>query len=146
MAGTSMATPHLAGLMAYLLEIYGSESFPSLDTDALAELSALGGADASEIAAQIAATSSAQEAERTVYSGVYNALPGFVKPFLPSPRLVSAFTNVAPTPKKPSVPALTPAQIKGLVVKLASKGVLTDVKEGTPNLLAFNNATVVVKK
>lgn len=138
-----MATPHLAGLMAYLLEIYGSESFPSLDSDALAELSVLGGADASEIAA-IESVSFAQGEERTVYSGVYSALPEFVKSFLPSPRLISAFT--APAPKKPSVPALTPAQIKGLVVKLASKGILTDVKEGTPNLLAFNNATVVVKK
>ncbi|KAJ9104955.1 hypothetical protein QFC19_003750 [Naganishia cerealis] len=150
-SGTSMATPHLAGLMAYMIEIYGSESFPALSPSELVDLSVLGGADEAELAALAAmetAGSSEEEEQVGVYSSVYNVLPGFVKPFLPSPRLVaSAAGFTAPAPKKPSAPpALSPAQIKGLIVKLASKGMLTDVREGTPNLLAFNNATIVIKK
>jgi cerevisin len=136
-----MATPHLAGLMAYFVEIYGSESFPHMQPSELAQLSLLGGADQSEIDALLNAD--AQVADASLYETVYAALPSFARYVVPAPRVLDLF---APTPKKPDTEALTPAQIKGLVLKLASKGVLADVKEGTPNLLAFNNATVVVKK
>lgn len=139
-----MATPHLAGLMAYFVEIYGSESFPHMKPSELAQLSQLGGADQSEIDALVARDAAVETRESSLYDNVYAALPSFAQYVLPAPRVLDLF---APTPRKPDADAsLTPAQIKGLVLKLASKGVLTDVKEGTPNLLAFNNATVVVKK
>lgn len=138
-----MATPHLAGLMAYFVEIYGSESFPHMKADELAELSQLGGADQSEIDALLNVDAQAEAVGSSLYDSVYAALPSFAQYILPAPRVLDLF---APTPKKPESDSLTPAQIKGLVLKLASKGVLADVKEGTPNLLAFNNATVVVKK
>jgi cerevisin len=135
-----MATPHLAGLMAYFLEIYGSESFPHLDPSQLVELSQLGGADQSEVDALLSVEPAAESTG--MYANVYAALPAFAQAVLPAPRVLDLFAPVPP--KKGDY--LTPAQVKGLVLKLASKGVLTDVKEGTPNLLAFNNATVVVKK
>lgn len=134
-----MATPHLAGLMAYFLEIYGSESFPHLEPSQLVELSQLGGADQAELDALL---TPAPEAPG-IYANVYASLPTFAQCVLPAPRVLDMF---APVPPKKGNDHLTPAQVKGLVIKLASKGVLTDVKEGTPNLLAFNNATVVVKK
>lgn len=137
-----MATPHLAGLMAYFLEIYGSESFPHLDPSQLVELSQLGGADQAEIDALLSVDESSSKEPAGIYANVYSALPSFAQAVLPAPRVLDLFAPVPP--KKGEY--LTPAQVKGLVLKLASKGMLTDVKEGTPNLLAFNNATVVVKK
>jgi hypothetical protein len=37
---------------------------------------------------------------------------------------------------------LTPAQLKALVLDLATRDLLTDIPDKTPNLLLFNNATV----
>ncbi|KAI0667120.1 peptidase S8/S53 domain-containing protein [Trametes maxima] len=124
MSGTSMASPHTAGLLAYLLSLYPSASFnPSLTPD-LVPASMLAQAPASSFSG--------------VYALAWSAMPSWVATFLPPPALVSEV--VAPTPDAPKV--LTPKQLKLALLTLATEGALTDVlPSGTPNLLIFNNAT-----
>lgn len=104
-SGTSMASPHICGLLAYLLSIHGTETFTIRSDD------------------------ESTEATMGIYGQALSLLPKFAQAILPS---------VAPIPKHGD---LTPAQLKKALIKLASAGLLTDLPTGTPNLLAFNNAT-----
>jgi cerevisin len=120
LSGTSMASPHTAGLLAYLLSLYPSETFnpePEKDYFAFPTL-----------------------AQQTFsgYAVVHAALPSFIARFLPAPSFVDAF--VAPVPY-PDRPTMTPNQLKKALIALSSKGLLTDLPAETVNLLVFNNAT-----
>jgi cerevisin len=80
-----------------------------------------------------------EESTSLIYSMVYSAMPRFAQAVMPSPA-----SAVAPVPAKDElVKTLQPNQLKGLLITLASKGLLSGVGEGSPNLLAFNNATSV---
>lgn len=120
-SGTSMASPHTAGLLAYLLSIYPSVPFnpdltPGFDVPTL--------------------TDPEQRAFASMYKVIHAALPHVISSFLPSPDIVEAAT--APVPPK----TLSAAQLKRAVLSLATKGMITGtLPEGTPNLLIFNNAT-----
>ncbi|KAI0764380.1 peptidase S8/S53 domain-containing protein [Trametes elegans] len=123
MSGTSMASPHTAGLLAYLLSLYPSASFnPSVAPDLVP----------SALYAQVPATS---------FSGAYalawSVMPSWVSTFLPPPSLVEEV--VAPVPDAPKT--LTPKQLKLALLALATEGALEDLPSGTPDLLIFNNAT-----
>jgi cerevisin len=112
-----MASPHVAGLLAYFLSLYPSKEFnPTIS------------------AAEIA-VSRAHRCLASAYALTRASLPSWAIEFLPSPALVDA---IAPIPK-PRV--LSPAQLKAAVLKLASKGLLEDLPALTPNILVFNNAT-----
>ncbi|KAL7413532.1 peptidase S8/S53 domain-containing protein [Mrakia frigida] len=117
-SGTSMATPHIAGLTAYLLSLYGSPSFnPSLIDPTL---------DASAFSAQTPLLQKAM-----------SLLPSYVAAFIPQ---IIRSAVVAPTPK---VPTLTPAKLKKAILALATVDALSgELPAGTPNLLAFNNYTL----
>ncbi|KAJ3814733.1 serine-type endopeptidase [Lentinula aff. lateritia] len=120
-SGTSMASPHTAGLLAYLLSIYPSVPFnpdltPGFDVPTLNDPE--------------------QRAFASMYKVVHAALPHVISSLLPSPDIVEAAT--APVPPK----TLSAAQLKRAVLSLATKGMITGtLPEGTPNLLIFNNAT-----
>jgi cerevisin len=118
LSGTSMASPHTAGLLAYLLSIYPSPQFdPSFDAeDNLISLTS--------------------ESGSSIYSFVHAVMPEYLRVFMPSPKLVEAAT--APIPKQPT---LTPKQLKQALIALSSKGLLASLPEDTVNLLIFNNAT-----
>ncbi|KLO11075.1 hypothetical protein SCHPADRAFT_855789 [Schizopora paradoxa] len=128
-SGTSMASPHTAGLLAYLLSIYPSATFnPSMDETFVPP------ALDKSWKAPVAFFSD-------VYASAYGCMPGFVTRVLPSPSLF----NVAPIPAPVPVP-LTPKLLKKALLALSSPGKLqgagTDLlPPGTPNLLIFNNAT-----
>ncbi|ORY31022.1 peptidase S8/S53 domain-containing protein [Naematelia encephala] len=123
-SGTSMASPHICGLLAYLLSIHGTETFDIRD--------------ASE---QVVDSAS-------LYARAYSLLPRLAQAVLPTPEqmpLVVSPTgdDFAPIPKNAT---LTPAKLKKALIALASPGILTDLPSGTPNLLAFNNATLPSKR
>ena len=123
MSGTSMASPHVAGLLAYLVSVYGTETF---SPNVLADLTP---------SADLTSPSSPSFTE--MYSTVRSVLPSWVQTFLPPAQLVAV---VAPVPKEPKI--LTPKQLKKALLDLATKGALTDaLPAGTPNLLICNNAT-----
>lgn len=118
LSGTSMASPHTAGLLAYLLSIYPSATFdPTLSSTFLP---------------------SALNIERpysSFYSLCHAALPRWMTDFLPSPQLFFS----APVPGGPAV--ISPLELKTALRKLASSNMLTDLPPKTINLLIFNNAT-----
>ena len=122
-----MASPHTAGLLAYLLSIYGSETFtPNVADDFVP----------SSITEEQSPISSSFS---QMYGAAHAVFPSWIRSFLPPPRLISA---VAPVPKAPKT--LTPKQLKTALLALATKGALTDsLPAGTPNLLIYNNATIV---
>jgi len=123
-SGTSMASPHTAGLLAYLLSIYPSVSFdPLLGPDFLPPS---------------LSSRSSHTGFASVYALAHASLPAWVSEFLPSPRLLDIIDNVAPT----GPPTLTPAQLKKALISLSSKDMLVTLPEKTPNLLIFNNATI----
>jgi subtilisin family serine protease len=117
-SGTSMASPHTAGMLAYLLSLYPSEQFNP------------------PISPSLVPPESTFSSLSSLYALTHASLPSWVSAFLLPPRLVQ---NFAPVP--PKRPTLTPEQLKKALIGLATKGVLTQVPPNTPNLLIFNNAT-----
>jgi len=117
-SGTSMASPHTAGMLAYLLSLYPSETFNP------------------PISPSLVPPESTFSSLSSLYALTHASLPSWVSAFLLPPRLVQ---NLAPIP--PKRPTLNPEQLKKALIGLATKGVLTQVPPNTPNLLIFNNAT-----
>lgn len=121
MSGTSMASPHTAGMLAYLLSLYPSSTFnPDVTPDLAAPALAI----------------FAPSSFSNVYAVAHAALPSWVSAFLPSPALVD---DVAPVPKEPKV--LKPAELKKALLGLATADVFLTLPDDTPNLIIFNNAT-----
>lgn len=126
-SGTSMASPHTAGVLAYLISIHDAvSSNPSL----YPEVAKAFGISTSDVAEQSSFT--------TMYAVVHAALPGFINTLLPSPAMIEAAT--APTPKKPTLSA---AQLKGALIDLSSKNKIDSktLPNGTPNKLIYNGIT-----
>ncbi|KAF7310691.1 hypothetical protein HMN09_00612000 [Mycena chlorophos] len=120
-SGTSMASPHTAGMLAYLLSLYPSKSFdPKVESEGLVESASM-----FQRPMTIALSSMAY-----VYG--FAALPNWISQLLPSPVVEDA---VAP------IPTLSPVQLKQALLKLSTKGALSDLPAETVNLLIFNNAT-----
>jgi cerevisin len=122
LSGTSMASPHVAGLLAYLLSLYPSETFdPSLGKEAVEAI----------------VNSQSTFSLENVYRVAHASLPRFISGFLPAPAVLEAV--VAPVP--PKIPAISPSDLKKQVIGLSHEGLLTDIPSNTPNLLVFNNIT-----
>ncbi|KAJ6590090.1 serine-type endopeptidase [Mycena vulgaris] len=120
-SGTSMASPHTAGMLAYLLSLHGDTFNPELEMiPSVVQL---------QRPFALALSSPA-------YLFAHAALPRWAAGFLPAPRVALEEPAVAPVPKK-----ITPAQLKKALLALASKGKLSDLPAETVNLLIFNNAT-----
>jgi cerevisin len=118
-SGTSMASPHVAGLLAYLLSIYPHETFsPWLASNSGSET--------------YLTETSINPTWDTFLSVLHYLIPSYFQHSV-HPPVEDAF---APIP-----PKVTPAQLKNALIKLSTYGVLSDVGEGSPNLLIFNNFT-----
>ncbi|KAI9511441.1 subtilisin-like serine protease [Russula earlei] len=120
-SGTSMASPHTAGVLAYLLSIYPSATFDP----------AVNALVPSELNAQRPFTGSFTR----LYEAAYSVMPRWVSDFFPPPHLLKVVT--APIDAKP----LSPADLKAALIALATKSVLSELPEDTVNLLVFNNYT-----
>jgi cerevisin len=130
LSGTSMASPHTAGLLAYLLSIYPSKTFnPAVTPDFV------------PVTLDIAQAPTT-ESLSSMYAMTHAALPSWVTEFLPSPRLLDVI-NVAPVPPPKGPEILTPLQLKKALIALSTQGVLGELPEKTVNLLIFNNATAL---
>lgn len=130
LSGTSMASPHTAGLLAYLLSLYPSKEFdPTFDlADNLVSFHS-----------QRMLSGASPASPSSLYAMAHQALPPFISSYLPSPEfldIVLKNTVVAPTPNK-----LTTAQLKRALLTLATPGVFDDLPENTVNSLIYNNAT-----
>ncbi|KAH9949280.1 peptidase S8/S53 domain-containing protein [Amylocystis lapponica] len=124
LSGTSMASPHTAGILAYLLSLYPSATFdPAVTPDLVPP----------------ALSSPAFSASYWVktYAIAHSSLPSWASAFFPPPALVDEI--VAPIPGTPKT--LTPKQLKLALLALSTQDVLSTVPADTPNLLIFNNAT-----
>jgi len=129
-SGTSMASPHTAGMLAYLLSIYPSESFDPK----------IGAIDLSKpFPFLTSAMTSTDPTFASVFAFARRLLAVFSKdetkradevPYTPG-------EDVAPVPK-----TLSPKQLKQALLALATPSMLKDLPKDTPNLLIFNNATV----
>ena len=120
-SGTSMASPHTAGILAYLLSIYPSATFdPSTSSLVPPELNA-----------QRPFTGSFTR----LYESVYSVMPHWVSGFLPPPGLIQAVTG------SDEYKQLSPADLKAALIRLSSKGLLKEIPTDTVNLLIFNNYT-----
>lgn len=116
LSGTSMASPHVAGLLAYLISIYPSVTFnPSVPLPLVPK---------------------ALKVENTYasfYAVARAALPYWISQYLPSPDFF------APVSQGPLT--ITPAQLRDALKALSTYGIIGNAN-GAPNLLVFNNATV----
>lgn len=111
-----MASPHVAGLIAYLLSIYPSVTFnPSVPL---------------QISPEVFVT---EETYTSFYAIARAVLPYWMSQYLPSPDLFAPVSQGSVT--------MTPTQLREALVSLSTRDVLTDVGKGSPNLLVFNNAT-----
>ena len=117
-----MASPHVAGLLAYLLSIYPSEEFNPI----------LEAGDYPVITTQLV-----EGSFNSIYAKTRSALPSWISALLPSPSMMNIIGNVGPIEQ----PTITGAQLKKAVIALAGRELLSDIPEDTPNLLVFNNAT-----
>ncbi|KAG9093205.1 serine protease [Ceratobasidium sp. 370] len=132
-SGTSMASPHTAGLLAYLVSIYGSETFNPIF--------------------ERSTRNNAYKVSSWNPAGAITAiLPSWMSAFVPS-SVVAAVEHVLPSDNEASFynedgtldvtqfGGITPAQLKQAMLELSLKDKLNDLPPKTVNLLIFNNAT-----
>ena len=118
-----MATPHVAGLMAYYLSLYPSLIFNPTLEPTLAPPTFLE-----------SAMSSANPSLGTILNVAHAILPNWAAAYLPS-SAGAPKALVAPVPHKP----ITPAQLKQAILDLATKDILTSLPPKTPNKVSFQS-------
>ncbi|KJA18128.1 hypothetical protein HYPSUDRAFT_145495 [Hypholoma sublateritium FD-334 SS-4] len=134
LSGTSMASPHTAGLLAYLLSIYPSAEFDPLFDNADNLVSIQSTRILSSPFGNAASPSS-------LYAMAHRTLPSFITNYLPSPHFLDVVFQNADAAAAPIPKTLTPAQLKKALIALSSEGLLEDLPAQTVNKLIFNNAT-----
>jgi cerevisin len=134
MSGTSMASPHVAGLLAYLLSLYPSKQFDPVFDESNRLLSL-------ESQRVLSSSLDMPSSPASLYALAHGALPSFISSYLPRPEFIDAVLqhtrdDVAPIPK-----TLTPRQLKKALLALATKGILVGLPQDTANSLVYNNAS-----
>lgn len=128
MSGTSMATPHVAGLMAYLLSIYGSPDFMPIEGVPVPRRRRW---DLSALLPAAPGAGSVWSLARLVSS---------VRTLVRAPAPASALSTPAPAS---TLSTLTPGQLKKALVAFSTHDILGGLPEATVNRLAYNNATTI---
>uniref|UniRef100_A0A0W0G9J9 Uncharacterized protein n=1 Tax=Moniliophthora roreri TaxID=221103 RepID=A0A0W0G9J9_MONRR len=116
MSGTSMASPHVVGVIAYLLSLYPSGKLNAV------------------FPAEFKVDTQKTFSTASLYSIAHSALPRFISGFLPDPSLFGVATM-------PVLPFLAAATMKQALLSLGTPDLLSDLPENTVNLLLFNNVT-----
>lgn len=132
-SGTSMATPHIVGMIAYFLSIYGTQDFAVIK-DAIPMPTF--GEDAQVKQGVFASFS------RGAHALLHTLpLPSLVMDFVADNFLLVDASAADKKKELDVVSVLHPADMKKAFTKFATRGILTDIDAASPNLLAFNNAT-----
>ncbi|CAE7063169.1 unnamed protein product [Rhizoctonia solani] len=127
-SGTSMASPHTAGLLAYLLSIQGSATFNP---------------DVSKYAHK------ALVSNWNPAGAIMAILPNWMTAFVPASFIEQnmadtsseSFYNADGTLDVAQFGGITPAQLKSALIDLGERNRISDLPPNTVNLLIFNNAT-----
>ncbi|CAE6475255.1 unnamed protein product [Rhizoctonia solani] len=128
-SGTSMASPHTAGLLAYYLSIQGSATFNPDVTEN---------------------TNKALVSDWNPTGAIMAILPGWMKAFVPSSfieqnmptsALTESFYSEDGTLDVAQFGGITPAQLKSALIEIGQRDAIKDLPPNTVNLLIFNNAT-----
>ena len=106
-SGTSVASPHTAGLLAYLLSLYPSKTFDP---------------DTSTFVSPPFVRSVPRRAFGTILSFARAALPSWTSSMLSS--------HISDTAAPVTLPTLTPAELKKALLVLATQGIFTGRKTG----------------
>lgn len=117
-SGTSMASPHIAGLAAYYLSLYPSGGFAPSAEDYMAAGVPMPGS----------------EEERELDEGKSRSIFNFGKQLVFGKPFGAKKTSSGQKPLDPKV-------LKAAMLRLSTRNVLTDIPAATPNYLAFNNYT-----
>ncbi|WFD28553.1 cerevisin [Malassezia nana] len=118
MSGTSMASPHVVGLMAYMLSIYGTDDFQLV-------------------------SDSPRSPRRSWLKALSRVVPA---PLLVLLGIEEAIWPAIDTPEASVLSIqsrLAPALLRRALRSMATTGALTDLDPDTTNKLAYNNATSV---
>lgn len=135
-SGTSMASPHVVGLLAYLLSIYGTEEFATIQ-----------GAIPMGLQTLSTSTSFGQTLSNSLFSilpipaMVYDFFNSAVNFLTPSPSRQQLIFGSTGSSSPDIISVLHPADMKKAMIKLATPNALTDLDSDTVNKLIFNNAT-----
>ncbi len=137
-SGTSMATPHIVGMLAYYLSIYGSTDFAEVK-DAI-PMPAFG---------ERALALQQQKPVQALAKGAHSLLSSLPFSGLIADWLADSFLLHEPSFERPAAAksgtevysVLHPQDMKKAFEKLATKDALAKLDSASPNLLAFNNAT-----
>ncbi|ELU42039.1 serine-type endopeptidase [Rhizoctonia solani AG-1 IA] len=128
LSGTSMASPHVAGLLAYYLSIRGTATFNPV----------------------LSGSSKALVSNWNPTAAVMAILPNWMSAFIPASFIeknmpvsvsVESFYNEDGTLDVTQFGGITPAQLKKALIELGERDKLNDLPPETVNILAFNNAT-----
>jgi len=115
-SGTSMASPHVAGIAAYFISLYPKHFSPEKeDFEDYVYDHILTGSSISSWASDFANT----------YLG----------------ESVAKLLGFAPVPSPKLPEHVPPLVVKNAIIRLAQKGLIGDAGKGSPNLLIYNNYT-----
>ncbi|KAG8738119.1 serine protease [Ceratobasidium sp. 414] len=135
MSGTSMASPHAAGLLAYFLSLQGTPGFnPTFDA-----------AIKTKVYQASSWTPVEAALKSTLPSWMYALVPARFKPTIQDASTIEGddgFFDEAGMLDVTQFGSITPAQLKTALLRLALSDKLTGLPEQTYNRLLFNNATI----
>jgi cerevisin len=125
LSGTSMASPHTAGLVAYFLSLHHTETFDPLKPAEFLPL-------------LIQNSHQHSIGFSSLYKSAYQVLPSWVTVLLPPPRLLDSIVGESEREWNP----ISTADMKAGLLALSGKDLIRgELPKGTPNLLIFNNYT-----
>lgn len=122
-----MASPHVVGLLAYLLSIYGTDEFHTVENAIPMGFKS--------VSTPVMTSNSLSSSLPMAYS-LFNSVLSYFQPATQQVQQIN-FSEASPD----IISVLHPSDMKKAMIKLSTSGALTDLDNDTVNKLIFNNAT-----